>query len=307
MASINKSADRIAFVGLGVMGGAMVVNLVEAGLTVTGYDIVDDRLTRLRRAGGRTASNSAEAAAEAELLIVMVVDAEQVEDVLFGPTGAVGALPGGATVMVSSTVSPDFARELGRRLRREGLELLDAPVSGGAVRAENGTLTIMASGPAAAIDACERALGAMGDKVYRLGDEPGTGSVVKMLNQLLAGVHVVAATEAMALGARAGIDPQLLFDIISSSAGSSWMFEHRVPHILEDDYSPEAALEHFVKDLGIVLDFGKRARFPLPLTASAHQMFLMGASAGLEGQDAAAVVKIFESITGVKVARAKAH
>jgi putative dehydrogenase len=301
MADTQKATQRVAFIGLGAMGGPMAANLVKAKLSVTGYDVNKDAMTRLVKAGGHAADSPAKAAADVELLIVMVVDAQQVEDVLFGENGALGALPTGSTIMVSSTVSPNFTQDLAGRIKDIGYEFLDAPVSGGVVRAEGGTLTVMASGSPAAFAACERALDAVAQKVYRLGDSPGTGSTVKMINQLLAGVHIAAAAEAIALGTRAGADPRVLYDVISNSAGASWMFNNRVPHMLEGDYTPLSALNIFVKDLGIVLDYGKQSRFPLPLTAAAHQMFLMGAAAGLGREDDSALVKIFEQIAGINV------
>jgi 3-hydroxyisobutyrate dehydrogenase len=262
-------------------------------------------VTRLAAAGGRVAASPA-GAADADLFIVMVATAEQVDDVLFGAQGAVAALPRGATVMLSSTVAPDFARRLGERLRPSGHELLDAPVSGGAAGAETGTLTIMASGSAAAFAAADPVFPAIARHVYRLGDAPGAGSTVKMVNQILAGIHVAAAAEAIALGTRAGADPRVLLDVISKSAGSSWMFVNRVPHMLDADYTPRSALDIFVKDLGIVLDAGRALRFPLPLAAAAHQLFLAGAAAGYGREDDAAVVKVFERLAGIDVARAAA-
>ena len=155
----------------------------------------------------------------------------------------------------------------------------------------------MASGSDAAFAQCAPVLDAIAAKVYRLGDAPGAGSRVKMINQLLAGVHIAAAAEAMALGIKAGADPQALYEVICNSAGSSWMFQNRVPHILAGDYTPLSAVNIFVKDLGIVLDTAQKSRFPLPLTATAHQMFLQAAAAGHGAEDDAAVVKIFPGIT----------
>src|SRR5262249_8654168 len=133
-------------------------------------------------------------------------------------------------------------------------------------------------------------------KVYRLGEAHGTGSKVKMVNQLLAGVHIAAAAEAVALGLKAGADPKVLYEGISNSAGASWMFQNRLPHILEGDYAPRSAATIFVRDLGIVLEAGKKSAFPLPLTAAAHQMFLMAAAAGHGREDDSAVIKIFPGI-----------
>jgi len=285
------------------MGEGMAARLLAAGFAVRGFDVRAEALTRLTAAGGHAASSAAAAAAQADVLIVMVATSEQVDEVLFGADGAAGALRAGATVILSSTVPPDYARRLGQRLRQTGHELLDAPVSGGVAGAESGSLVIMASGSDRAFAAAEPALAAMSKQVYRLGDAPGAGSTMKMVNQLLAGVHIAAAAEAVALGARAGADPRVLFEVISKSAGASWMFVNRVPHMLAGDYTPLSALDIFVKDLGIVLEAGKTLRFPLPLAAAAHQMFLMGAAAGLGREDDAAVVKVFEKLTGIDVSQ----
>src|SRR6266446_727868 len=283
-------ASRIGFVGLGAMGTGMAARLVHAGFEVHGFDVRAEAVRRLASAGGRAAASAAEAVADADLRIVMVATAEQADAALFGAAGAVPRLRPGVAVVLSSTVVPDYARRLGQRLEASGHPLLDAPVSGGVVGAESGSLTVMASGPAAAFAAAESALAAMATHVYRLGDAPGIGSTVKMVNQLLAGVHIAA-------------NPRVLFEVISKSAGRSWMFENRVPHMRAGDYTPLSALDIFVKDLGIVLDAGKALRFPLPLAAAAHQLHLMGAAAGLGREDDSAVVKVFEKLAGISVAR----
>ncbi|MDF1585878.1 L-threonate dehydrogenase [Marinimicrococcus flavescens] len=291
----------IGFIGLGAMGLPMAVNLLKAGMSVRGFDVAPAAMEALAEAGGEAAADPADAAGEASLLIVMVATAQQVESVLFGEAGAVPALPRGATVVLNSTVPPSFARSLAARLEETGHLLLDAPVSGGQVGAQAGKLTIMASGPEEAFAAAGAALEVMAGKVYRLGAEPGIGSSVKMVNQLLAGVHIAAACEAMALGTRAGADPATLYEVISNSAGNSWMFTNRVPHILERDFTPLSAVEIFVKDLGIVLDTGRELRFPLPLSAAAHQQFLGAAAAGLGREDDSAVVKVYEKLAGIEV------
>ncbi len=175
--------------------------------------------------------------------------------------------------------------------------MLDAPVSGGAVRAASGELTLMTSGSASAYAACEDVLAAIAAKVYRLGDACGAGSKVKIINQLLAGVHTAAAAEAMALGLREGVDPTSLYEVIKHSAGNSWMFENRVPHILSGDFTPLSAVDIFVKDLGLVFDTARRSKFPLPLSATAHQMFMSASSAGHGSEEDSAVIKTFPGIS----------
>jgi L-threonate 2-dehydrogenase len=297
----GSGPTAVGVIGLGSMGMGMARRLVQAGFAVRGHDVRPEAGQALAEAGGSAAASPEEAARGAGLLLVMVVSAAQAEAVLFGPLGAVPALAPGAAVILSSTVPASAARALAARVADAGHLLLDAPVSGGAVAAQAGQLTVMASGAPEAFAKADGAFAAVAAKVYRLGDEPGTGSSVKAVNQLLAGVHIAAAAEAMAFGTRAGADPRTLFEVISNSAGNSWMFGNRVPHMLDGDYAPRSAVEIFVKDLGLVLDAGRELRFPLPLAAAAHQLFLMAAAAGLGQEDDAAVVKVFERLAGIRV------
>ena len=179
--------------------------------------------------------------------------------------------------------------------------MLDAPVSGGKVGAHGGTMTVMASGSDAAFDKAQPVLDAISTKVWRLGDKAGVGSTVKMVNQLLAGVHIATAAEALALGIRAGADPQTLFEVISSSAGSSWMWQNRVPHILDGDDTPLSAVNIFVKDLGIVLDQARALTFPLPMAAAAHQLFLAAAANGQGAKDDAFVIRVWQALAGIEL------
>ncbi|MFL5336426.1 MAG: L-threonate dehydrogenase [Geminicoccaceae bacterium] len=299
----TATAAPIAIIGLGAMGMGMARSLLRHGLAVRGYDVRAEAGEALTAAGGEPAGSPAAAADGAHVVVVMVVNAAQAEAVLLGTDGAVPVMVAGGVVVLSSTVPAADARALAAKVAAAGRLFLDAPVSGGTVGAEAGSLTFMASGDPAAFARAEPALSAMAGKVYRLGDKPGLGSTVKAVNQLLAGVHIATAAEAMAFGVRAGADPRTLFEVISSSAGNSWMFGNRVPHMLDGDYTPRSAVEIFVKDLGLVLDAGRDLRFPLPLAAAAHQLFLMAAAAGLGREDDAAVVKVFEQLAGISVSR----
>ena len=297
----TESKPTVGFIGLGAMGLGMARRLVGQGFPVHGFDLNPAAGQALVEAGGQSAGSAAAAAQVANILLLMVVSSEQVEAVLFGAGDVAAALSPGSLVIMCSTVKPEFARQTATRLAARGLDVLDAPVSGGVIKAAAGELSIMASGSPGAFAKAEAVLAALATRVYRLGDECGQGSTVKMVNQLLAGVHIAAAAEAMALGVRAGVDPQELYEVISNSAGSSWMFQNRVPHMLAGDYTPLSAVDIFVKDLGIVLETGKELRFPLPLSATAHQLFLMAAAAGFGRQDDAAVVKVFEQLAGIQV------
>ncbi len=294
--------QRLAFIGLGAMGGPMASRLVTSGLTVTGYDINPDAMERLRQAGGQTATSAAEAAANADMLVTIVASAPQVEEVLFGETGALTSLPSGSAIMVCSTVPPDYMQALGQRLQTRGFDLLDAPVSGGVTGAANGTLTVMASGSAAAFEVFEPLLPILTAKQYRLGDVPGHGSICKVINQLLVGVHHAVTVEAMALAARVGADLEAVYEVIANSSGASQVFVNRVPDLLSENETPSGVLDIFVKDLGIVLDVGQEAHFPLPMAASAHQMFLMGSAAGLGHERPIDLIKIYEKLGGLRIA-----
>ncbi len=295
----------IGVIGLGSMGMGAALNLLKAGHRVHGCEPREAAWPEFTRAGGQAVASAAALPTGLEALIVFVVNATQAEDVLFGPNGCAARLAPGAVVLCCTTVAPEAARALAARLGERQLKMLDAPVSGGAKAARAGSMTVMASGSEAAFAAAEPVLSAIAGKVWRLGEEPGVGSTVKMVNQLLAGVHIAAAAEAMALGIRAGADPQTLFDVISSSAGSSWMWQNRMPHVLEGDDTPLSAVNIFVKDLGIVLDQARSLTFPLPMAASAHQLFLAAAANGHGGRDDAFVIRFWETLAGIGLPKKK--
>jgi len=295
----KKKSMSVGVIGLGSMGMGVARTLLQKGFKVHAFDVRREALRAFTRAGGIAAASPAEVGANAGVVIVLVVNAEQTDAALFAQDGAASRMARGSVVIASATVAPAYAEELAQRLAQLGLHVIDAPVSGGAARAATGQLSIMGSGSAAAFRQARTVLDAIAAKVYRLGEAPGMGSKVKMVNQLLAGVHIAASCEAMALGIRAGVDPNVLYEVISNSAGSSWMFQNRVPHILAGDYTPLSAVNIFIKDLGIVLDSAKKATFPLPITAASHQMFLMAGAAGFGQEDDSAVVKVYQQLSGI--------
>lgn len=297
---------NVGVIGLGAMGLGVARSLLRAGFKVHACDVRAQVLEAFASEGGIACATPTELGSHCDAVVTVVVNAAQTEAVLFGTDtqpGAVASMKRGGVVLACATVSPAFAIELGKRVEAAGLQMLDAPLSGGAARAASGETTMMTSGPAAAYAACEDVLGAIAGKVYRLGETHGKGSKVKIINQLLAGVHIAAAAEAMALGLREGVDADALYDVITHSAGNSWMFENRVPHILAGDYTPLSAVDIFVKDLGLVLDTARASKFPLPLSAAAHQMFMMASTAGHGGEDDSAVIKIFPGIDVPKGAK----
>ena len=290
---------KVGVIGLGSMGMGAALNLVKSGHDVHGCEPREAVRAELVAAGGQAVVAAASLPHDLDICIVFVVNGAQAETVLFGSERA--PLQAGAIVLCCTTLAPELARSIAARLAETGVEMLDTPVSGGAVGARGGTMTVMGSGPDAAFDRAQPVLEAIASKVWRLGDAAGIGSTVKMVNQLLAGVHIATAAEALALGIRAGADPQTLFDVICSSAGNSWMWENRVPHILAGDDTPRSAVNIFVKDLGIVLDQARALTFPLPMAAAAHQLFLAAAAAGHGAKDDAFVIRVYQALSGIEL------
>ncbi|NEY90649.1 L-threonate dehydrogenase [Tabrizicola oligotrophica] len=290
---------RVCVLGLGSMGLGMAASLLRRGFTVTGFDPNPDTLKRFAEIGGAGAHSPSEAAQGADVLLCVVVNAAQTEAALFGPDGAVPAMAAGGVVVSSATMAPDAARALAARCGEHGLAYLDAPISGGAVRAAAGELTIMASGAPEVFRRLQPVLAAIAAKVYQLGSDAGTGAAFKVVNQLLAGVHIAAACEAITFAKAMNLDIAKVYEVITASAGNSWMFENRVPHILDGDYAPRSAIDIFTKDLGIVSDIGRGLKFPTPIAATALQMFVMTAAAGMGRDDDASVARMLAGLAGL--------
>ena len=292
---------RVGVIGLGSMGLGMALSLKRAGFDVTGCDVTPEAVSRLVSEGGRSAATPADAADGVDAVVSVVVNAAQTETILFGAGGVAETLPKGAVFISSATMDPDVARRLAKQLEASGRLYLDAPISGGAQRAAQGELTILASGSEAAFARARPALDAMSAKLYELGNEPGQGAAFKMINQLLAGVHIAAASEAMVFAAKQGLDISKAYEVITASAGNSWMFENRIPHVLDGDYTPRSAVDIFVKDLGIIQDMARTAKFPVPVSAAALQMFLMTSAAGMGRDDDISVARMYARVAGVKL------
>jgi len=293
----SDAIGGIGLIGLGAMGRGMAASLRRAGLPVHVFDLRTGAAEEFARQGGHACASAAELAAACRVVVSVVVNAAQTEDLLFGSGGVAAAMQPGSVFVMCSTVDPNWSIALEARLEALGLLYLDAPISGGAAKAASGEMTMMTAGKPAAYALAQPTLDAMGGKVYKLGSSAGAGSKVKIINQLLAGVHIAAAAEAMALGLREGVAPEALYEVITHSAGNSWMFENRMAHVLAGDYTPLSAVDIFVKDLGLVLDLARASKFPLPLSATAHQMFMQASTAGYAKEDDSAVIKIFPGIT----------
>jgi len=291
-------AENICVIGLGSMGMGAAKSCLRAGLNTWGVDLNPAALENLRQAGARDAQPSASAFAEQlDAVLLLVVNAQQVNAILFGEEGLAAKLRPGTVVMVSSTLSARDAQQIEQQLAQYQLLMLDAPVSGGAAKAASGEMTVMASGSEAAFTQLQSVLDAVAAKVYRVGSEIGLGSTVKIIHQLLAGVHIAVGAEAMALAARAGIPLETMYEVVTNAAGNSWMFENRMRHVVDGDYSPKSAVDIFVKDLNLVADTAKALHFPLPLASTALNMFTEASNAGYGREDDSAVIKIFSGIT----------
>lgn len=281
----------VAFVGLGAMGRPMARRLLAGGV-VRGFDLNPAALSELQAAGGVPCQTAASAAEGADALLLMVVNADQADQVLFAD-GAAAALGAGKLVVLMATCAPDRVKAIGEKLAAQGIDFLDAPVSGGVVGAESGTLTIMAGGPKAIFERAKPLLSHLGDKLRHVGLNHGDGAAMKTVNQLLCGVHIAAAAECVALAERLGLDGATVIEILSQSAAGSWMLGNRGPRMIMDDPPVTSAVDIFVKDLGIVLAAGEQAKLGLPLSALSRQMFLQASGMGLGRADDSQVVQVY--------------
>ncbi|MFV0295065.1 MAG: NAD(P)-dependent oxidoreductase [Hyphomicrobiaceae bacterium] len=286
---------RIAFIGLGAMGGAMAETLLKKQYNVTGYDTRPEAVARLDARGGKGAASVEEAARDANVLILMVVNADQAENVLFERL-ALEALAPDATVVICSTCSPDRVAAIAQKVERSGRSFIDAPVSGGVSGASTGTLTIMAAARKSVFEKTKPILLAMGSSLFHLGETPGQGAAMKVVNQLLCGIHIAAAAEGLAFAERAGIDPKQALEVLSGSAAQSWMLKARGPRMVDYDDMVTSAVDIFVKDLGLVLESGRASKMALPLAAMAHQLFLAASGMGHGHEDDSQVIETYRAL-----------
>lgn len=290
--------QKIGIIGLGSMGYGMARNLIKAGHQVWGHDINPDAVARLV-ADGAQAGALLDHAEALDALVVVVLNAAQTEAVLFGPEGVAAALQQNTVILSCATIPPAFAAEMETRAESAGLLYLDAPISGGAIKAASGELTIMASGRKAAFDAAKPALDAISAKVFEMGDRAGAGSAMKATNQMLAGIHIASMAEAITFALAQGISPERFLEVVSQSAGTSWMLENRAPHIIEGDYTPRSTINIWPKDLGIVMDIAQNSGFSAPITEAALALFKEAAEQGLGAEDDAALAKLYAKAAGL--------
>ena len=293
-----ENIKKVCVIGLGSMGFGIASSLIKNGHEVYGLDKDKNHTDRLQKAGGKNVELS-KMCKIVDVVVIVVLNSIQTEQILFGKHGIVEQLNKETLIIVCTTVSPQFAREMAERCNQYNIHYLDAPMSGGSIKSENGQLSYMVSGSKLALQKAQLILEATAEKVFQLGEEPGKGSAMKSVNQMLAGIHISAMAEALTFGITQGIEPEKFLEVISKCAGTSWMLENRAPHIIDNDYTPKSSINIWPKDLGIVLDIAKNSNFSAPLTAIAMQQFVAAAGSGLANEDDAAVAKVYAKNAGV--------
>jgi 3-hydroxyisobutyrate dehydrogenase len=291
--------EPVGFIGLGNMGLGMAKNLLKAGFPVVGFDIRPEALKQLQESGGHLVKNPLEVAKKARISILVVLNFDQIEDAVLGKTGMKDGMQAGDVVIVSSTIAPSQIRTLGQKLEAIGVQVLDAPISGGKEGAEAGTLSIMVGGQKENYERCLPILQAMGKNIYYLGGL-GNGLSLKLVNNLLVAVNNLAVAEAVSLGTKAGLDPKLILEVIPKSAGDSWMFRNRAYRMVDRDFACRGELDILVKDLGYVLEMAKSVKLPLVLSSLAREIYQMASNLGYGKEDDSAVVKAVETMAGIE-------
>jgi L-threonate 2-dehydrogenase len=287
----SPEVGSIGVIGVGNMGLGIALRLREQGLAVSVRDI-DPAREKLAEAGGcATASTPAALAAGCDLVIVVVVDARQTRDVLFGRDGAAPALAPGSAVMLCPTIAPADVETMAAELSALGQAVLDAPMSGGPVRAREGRMSLMVASSDATFDRWQPVLGRMADPVFRIGTRPGDGARTKLVNNLLAAINLMGASEALALATRLGLDPSRTLEVIENSSGQSWIGSHRLHRALADEQAPQAHMSLLAKDSALAMDEVRRSGCLAPLGAAASAGFARAVAHGLGGADDSALYR----------------
>ena len=289
---------NISVIGLGSMGFGIAQSLIRSGYNVYGQDKNTVQQKKLIEEGGLDAEVPF---GDLDAVIIVVLNEAQTRDIIFGEEGIADKLKKHTLVIVCTTVSPNFAKEMATACENKELLYLDAPISGGSIKSSQGKLSYMVSGSKNALIAAKPILDSTSETVFEFGEVVGSGSAMKAVNQMLAGVHIAAMAEAITFGITQGIEPERFLEVISKCAGSSWMLENRAPHIIDGDYSPKSSINIWPKDLGIVLDIAKSSNFSAPITSAALQQFIAASGSGLGHEDDAAVAKVYARNAGIEL------
>ena len=293
-----SNTPRIGIIGIGAMGLAMARNLHAKAYPLLVRDIAPQAVAEAAALGIEACDTPAALAARCDVLVIVVVDAAQIDDVLFGPGGVVHAAPAAPAtrehplaVMLCSTIAAHDTERFAERLKAHAIDLMDAPISGGPVRAADGSMSMMLACAPALLARHDTLLRDLAAKLFFIGPKVGDAARTKLVNNLLAGVNLVAAAEALALGAQLGLDRQVLFDVISASSGASWIGQDRMARALAGDYAPRARAVILTKDVGLAVQMADAAGIETQLGDAALSVFKATVAAGLGEQDDAAVVK----------------
>jgi len=290
---------RVGFIGLGIMGSAMAMNIHKKGFSLIVYNRTRSKTEPFAKLGVPVANSPREVAEKSDVVIDMVTDAPDVEEVLFGRDGVVYGAHPGLIVIDMSTNSPEYARYFAKRLAEYGIEFLDAPVTGGDVGARQGTLTIMVGGKREVFERVRPVLEAMGKTIIYAGDV-GNGQMLKLLNQIVVGIDMLAVAEAMALAKKAGIDMDKLFTVLSTGAANSFTVQYYMPKMMKGDYEPGFRAAHLKKDLRYALETANKLGVPLPGTALTLELYNALVTKGLGDKGTQALLKLYYELSGIK-------
>lgn len=297
---------RVGFIGLGGIGKPMAINVAKAGFELTVHDLRDQPLEELRQHGARVAANAREVAAASDIVLASLPSNEASKDVALGPDGVLAGAKAGDIYVELSTISPEVVHLIATRAAEKGVTVLDAPVSGSVAQRREGTLSVMVGGDPAALNRAMPVLQAFGEKVFHVG-ESGAGATVKLVNNLLAGIGMVATMEALVLGVKAGLSIEVLQDVISASSGGSPMFRSMVERITTQSPEPppgqtaDMGLHTIAKDMKLAVELAQQVAAPLLLGTSATQPFVAGLARGWADKELWAIMEIFEEMGGVRV------
>lgn len=292
---------KIGFIGLGTMGLPMAKNLLKAGFDLTVYARRPEPAAEVCALGARSADSPRAVAEQVEVVITIVTADPDVRAVILGENGALAGMKAGGVIVDMSTISPMTIQEIARIAEAKGVEVMDAPVSGGDTGAKAGTLTIIAGGKKETFERCRPIFQAMGKNIFHVGGV-GVGQVVKIANQVIGGTILAVVSEALVMGVKAGADPEVLRQVISVSSGNSNLFQARVgDFMLKDQFQPGFMLDLMKKDMGLALEIGKTLSVPMPVGAAAYQHYAAGTSMGVGREDFSAVCKAVEKMAGAQI------
>ena len=289
---------NVGVIGLGAMGLPMAKNLLRKGFNVTVFDVRDEPLRTLESLGARVAGSPRDLGAASSIVLTSLPSSKQVEDVVLGRYGLIDGMAKGGVIADTSTIEPAVSRRLAGECAKKGISMIDAPVSGGTVGAEKGTLSIMVGGEKDTVERCMDVLRAIGVNIYHVGDT-GSGQIFKLINNMLVAVNLVGVSEALVLGRKAGVNPDLLYNVIRTSAGNSWALEQKLPKMASGDFAPgfRVWLQH--KDLALAMSLASQMGVALPITSLAYQMYESAKAMGLEDLDHSAVFKVLQKLSGM--------